>query len=329
MFRNLRPSAARRIVHGAAYMVTAESSTHSPLPLLSPTIPISSLSGAASPPPPARTLALTKENRRELAALASSTSLGKMPKPPPGYKQNRTKGFPLADFDTLFGHVLNALGPEIATAKNQPPPESGDADRGEAVGSKRARSPVADEGGGKRSNANGSSKSGGGSSEHGRSPMDVDSVGGSKDSKPKTKQPGGAAAKSEAKPEPAPPSDPVQEGLQASKKAFSRVLGVWEGVAMEGKRGLHQRVVARLGRILAEAEAAAALAQGTEASKSEVGPSGVILDCTPTAARVFCGRLTSGSVFFALLGVRKTLSLPRHILHSVGTQSRLKECTIA
>ncbi len=224
-------------------------------------------------------MALTREHRRDLAALASSTSLGKMPKPPPGYKQNRTKGFPLGDFDALFGHVLNALGPEIATAKNQPPPESSGADWGEAVGSKRARGPAAEEGegegGGKRSNssANGGAKSGGELSGHGRSPMDVDSAGG-KDSKAKINQPGGAASKSgtksEAKPEPAPPSDPVQEGLEASKKAFSRVLGVWEGVAMEGKRGLHQRVVARLGRILAEAEAEA-LARGVEASKSEVG----------------------------------------------------------
>ena len=39
---------------------------------------------------------------------------------------------------------------------------------------------------------------------------------------------------------------------------------------MEGKRGLHQRVVARLGRILADAEAAA-LAQESKASGSEVG----------------------------------------------------------
>lgn len=123
--------------------------------------------------------------------------------------------------------------------------------------------------------------------------MDVDSTG-RKDSTAKMNmnQPGGAAAKSgakaEAKPEPTPPPDPVQEGLEASKKAFSRVLGVWEGVAMEGKRGLHQRVVARLGRILAEAEAAA-LARGVEASKSEVGKSIQPLVVPPTAARLFFG----------------------------------------
>ena len=217
-------------------------------------------------------MALTVETRRDLAALASSSSLGKMPKPPPGYKQNRTKGFPLPDLDTVFGHVLNALGPEIATAKNQPPSEGSGADGGGSVGSKRARDPAADEGGGKRrsgDSANGGVKIEGASSEQGRSPMEVDTAGGrggagSKESKP------GAAASSEVEPESGPPSDPVREGLEVSKKAFSRVLGVWEGVAMEGKRGLHQRVVARLGRILAEAEAAA-LAQESKASESEVG----------------------------------------------------------
>lgn len=220
--------------------------------------------------PPTRILTLTAENRRDLAALASSVSLGKMPKPPPGYKQNRTKGFPLADLDALFGHVLNALGPELATAKNQPPPEGGGASAEEAVGNKRARGPAGDEGGGKRrsgDDANGKVE-GGGSSEQGRSPMEVDTVGG-KDAKVK-KESAGAVLKAEGAPKPGPPaSEPVQEGLQTSKKAFSRVLGVWEGVAMEGKRGLHQRVVARLGRILVEAEAAA-LAQGIKASESEV-----------------------------------------------------------
>ncbi|CAM9774110.1 unnamed protein product, partial [Hapterophycus canaliculatus] len=91
------------------------------------------------PPPPVRTMALTAENRRDLAALACSASRGKMPKPPPGYKHNRTKDFPLADLDTLFGHVLNAVGPELATARNNPPPECSAADEAPAVGSKRAR----------------------------------------------------------------------------------------------------------------------------------------------------------------------------------------------
>lgn len=231
---------------------------------------------AASPPPPrpprppARTLALTAENRRDLAALASSASLGKMPKPPPGYKQNRTKGFPLADLDVLFGHVLNALGPELATTKNSLPPEGGSSKGEEAVGSKRARGPAGDEGGGKRrsgDDANGRVETGGSSSEQERSPMEVDAVGG-KDIKLK-KTRAGAVVKAGVEPKPVPSSGPLQEGLQTSKKAFSRVLGVWEGVAMEGKRGLHQRVVARLGRILVEAEAAA-LAQGVKASESEV-----------------------------------------------------------
>lgn len=193
-----------------------------------------------------------------------------MPKPPPGYKQNRTKGFPLAHLDALFGHVLNALGPELATAKNQPPPEGGGASGGEAVGSKRARGPAGDDGGGKRrsgDDANGKVESGGSSSEQGRSPMEVDAVGG-KDAKVK-KEGAGTVPKAEGAPKPEPPPDPVQEGLHTSKRAFSRVLGVWEGVAMEGKRGLHQRVVARLGRILVEAEAAA-VAQGIKASESEV-----------------------------------------------------------
>lgn len=218
-------------------------------------------------------MALTVENRRDLAALASSASLGKMPKPPPGYKQNRTKGFPLPDLDTLFGHVLNALGPEIATAKNQTPSEGSGANGGESLGSKRARDPAADEGGGKRrsgENANGGGvKSDGASSGQGRSPMEVDSAAGRDDAKTKKSKPG-AAASSEVEPESGPPSDPVREGLEVSKKAYSRVLGVWEGVAMEGQRGLHQRVVARLGRMLAEAEAAA-LAQESKASESEVG----------------------------------------------------------
>lgn len=221
-------------------------------------------------------MALTVENRRDLAALASSSSLRKMPKPPPGYKQARTKGFPLPDLDALFGHVLNALGPEIATAKNQPPSEGSGASGGGSVGSKRARDQAADEGGGKRRSGdngneqcNGGMKSDGASSEHGRSPMEVDTAGGKGDSKSKESKPG-AAASSEVEPEPGPPSDPVQEGLEVSKKAFSRVLGLSEGVAMEGKRGLHQRVVARLGRILAEAEAAA-IAQESKASESEVG----------------------------------------------------------
>ena len=49
------------------------------------------------------------------------------------------------------------------------------------------------------------------------------------------------------------------------------MLRLWEGVAMEGNRGLHQRVVARLGRMLAEAEAEAVAAAGeAEPPESEV-----------------------------------------------------------
>eukprot|EP00903_Cladosiphon_okamuranus_P015347 g14174.t1 len=233
--------------------------------------PKTSRADSLPPPPPPRIMALTTDNRRDLAALASSASLGKMPKPPPGYKQNRTKGFPLPDLSTLFGHVLNVLGPEIATAKNQPPSEGSGANGGESVGSKRARDSAADEGGGKRrsgSDTSAGAKSDGASSEQGKSPMEVDTAGSNGGSKSKENKPG-AAVDSQAVPVSAPPWDPVQEGLVVSKKAFSRVLGVWEGVAMEGKTGLHQRVVARLGRILAEAEAAA-LAQDSKASESEM-----------------------------------------------------------
>ncbi|CAM9951803.1 unnamed protein product [Ectocarpus sp. 12 AP-2014] len=243
--------------------------------------------------PKAARAALTTRNRRDVAELAtSSASKGKMPHPPPpGYKQNRTKGFPLGDLDTLLGHVLNALGPELATAKNRPPPEdSGGSSGAEAVGSKRARgSTSGDEGGGKRRPGYGSATAAS-APERGRSPMEVDTVDKGGGAKQPQKALGGAGGKrEEARAAPraaappaatapavtapaaaAAPSDPGREGLETSKKAFRRVLGVWEGVAMEGKRGLHQGVVARLGRMLAESEATA-LAKGVKASESEVG----------------------------------------------------------
>lgn len=201
-----------------------------------------------------------------------------MPKPPPGYKHNRTKGFPLADLDTLFGHVLNTLGPELATAKNSPPAERNAAGEGQVVGSKRAREAVGDGSRGKRrsgENANASAKGGVALSEQGASSMEVD-AGADQTGPGSQKKLAGVAVKSEAKPETEPVSDPVQEGLDASKKAFSRLLGVWEGVAMEGKRELHQKVVARLGRMLAEAEATA-LAQGIKASETEVGAAHIVV----------------------------------------------------
>lgn len=198
-----------------------------------------------------------------------------MPKPPPGYRQRRTEGFPLPDLEALFGHVFCALGPEIATSKSQPAATGGSRDSGKgSVGVKRARSPTADEGGGKRrsGDANGTVQSNGDrkAPETGRSPMEVDADdrGAEPDRKP------GAAVKSDLEGEGegeggAEAIDPVQAGLEAAKKAFSRVLDVWEGAATEGKRGLHQRVVARLGRMLIEAEATA-VAQEVKASESEV-----------------------------------------------------------
>ncbi|CAM9404169.1 unnamed protein product, partial [Ectocarpus sp. 8 AP-2014] len=242
--------------------------------------------------PKASRAALTARNRRDVAELAtSSASKGKVPHPPPpGYKQNRTKGFPLGDLDTLLGHVLNALGPELATAKNRLPPEDGGGSSGaEAVGSKRARgSTSGDEGGGKRRSGDGSAGAAS-APERGRSPMEVDTVdkgGGAKQPQKALGGAGGKREKARAAPRAAAPpaatapaatapaaaaalSDPGREGLETSKNAFRRVLGVWEGVAMEGKRGLHQGVVARLGRMLAESEATA-LAKGVKASESEM-----------------------------------------------------------
>lgn len=223
-------------------------------------------------PVPGKILALTPENRRAYANLAVSASQGNIPKPPPGYKLNRTKGFPLESLDMLFGHVLNALGPEIATASPPPATDKGD-DAGASAGSKRARSPGPDEGSGskrglgndgRRTIATGGDKgdsstgSNSGSKARGsgggvgrRSPMEVyGDRGAGENSK--------GGVKNEKKAEPEPVVDHVQEGLDSARKAFSRVLRLWEGVAAEGKRGLHQRVVARLGRMLAEAEAAAA-----------------------------------------------------------------------
>lgn len=170
----------------------------------------------------------------------------------------------------LFGHVLNALGPEIATASPPPAVDKSD-EAGASAGTKRARSPGPDESGGsKRGPGNNgritipaardkgdNSGSGSTSSSKARaggggrlSPMEIDDDRGARGiSKGDEKN-----KKEESK----PVVDPVEEGLDSARKAFSRVLGLWEGVAAEGKRGLHQRLVARLGRMLAEAEAAAA-----------------------------------------------------------------------
>lgn len=223
-----------------------------------------------SPAPAVRTLALTAESRRSLAELAASASQGKVPKPPPGYKTNRTQGFPLANLELLFGHVLNVLGPEISAAKPEtiPVTTAADTEAPGSVGSKRARSPAGDEGGGKRraGEANAAVKS----DADNVSAMDVDAS--KDDGKPRAAQHGvGVRPRSEPEAEPEPEApDPVKEGLEAAKKAFTRVLSVWEGVGTEGKRELHQKVVARLGRMLAEAEANAR-AEGVSTPEGEVG----------------------------------------------------------
>eukprot|EP00904_Undaria_pinnatifida_P003695 jgi/Undpi1/13326/HiC_scaffold_8.g02985.m1 len=244
--------------------------------------------------PTVRTLPFSAEDRRTFAELAASVSLGKMPKPPPGYKQNRTKNFPLPDLETLFGHVLNALGPGIASARRPAVPKEeeivggsggggGENGGGGKAGTKRPRvegqAGGEDGGGGKRRTVDVSEAAAKSNrdvkpaSAMGRSLMDVEADGGAgTGGELAGKNSPDTAVKSEL--EPAPVVDTGREGLETSKKAFCRVLRLWEGVAMEGKRGLHQRVVARLGRMLAEAEvevvaAVAAAGRGEKAEKAE------------------------------------------------------------
>lgn len=240
-----------------------------------------------APPAARKVLVLTAEDRCTYANLAVRTSQGNIPKPPPGYKLKRTKGFPLESLDMLFGHVLNALGPELATAIPALPAAAAGEDGGEtggSSGSKRARSPGVDESGSnKRGLGNDGKRTGGDTggsagSKRARSPG-VEESGGNKrglgnDGKRTGSNTSGSGSSSsgtqggEADGDGdasgrRPPMEVVddgrirrKEGLESARKAFSRVLGMWEGVATEGKRGLHQRVVARLGRMLTEADAA-------------------------------------------------------------------------
>lgn len=231
---------------------------------------------------------LSAEDRRTYADLAVRTSQGNLPKPPPGYKLKRTKGFPLESLDLLFGHVLNALGPELATAIPAVPAAAatgeGSGDTGGSSGSKRARSPGVDESGSnKRGLGNDGKRIGGDTggsagSKRARSPG-VEESGSNKrglgnDGKRTGGNTGGSGSSSggarggeadgdgdaSGKQSPMEVVDDGRmrrkEGLESARKAFSRVLGTWEGAAAEGKRGLHQRVVARLGRMLTEADAA-------------------------------------------------------------------------
>lgn len=169
----------------------------------------------------------------------------------------------------LFGHVLNALGPNLATVRSHtiPTDAAGSGTTGEGkAGNKRTRSPAPEVAGGNKRRSRDGTEENGKVSETGKAPMDVvreEGVGQSKGGS------GAMVVKSELEPEPEP-ADPLEEGLGAAKQAFSRVLAVWEGAATEGKRELHQRVISRLGRMLAEAEVAVMVAQGGNGSKSKV-----------------------------------------------------------
>lgn len=218
---------------------------------------------------PVRILAQTAEDRRALSDLAASACRGKVPKPPPGYKHKRTPGFPLADLDLLFGHVLNALGPDIATAKGTPTSPKHDV-AVRSKGNKRARGPgtMASEGGGKRRRPEDQSEVVNPAVKSGNMQKEVEDDGGN------LKQSGVKSEPMEEIDEASPPPEAERErggkearDLTEAKEAFGRVLCSWEGAAMEGKRELHQRVIARLGRMLAEAEAERGSQEKTEAVK--------------------------------------------------------------
>lgn len=221
---------------------------------------------------------MTPENLRAFADSAIKASQGNVPKPPPGYKLNRTEGFPLPDLEMLFGHVLNALGPALVALPSSSN-EIADAAVRSSAGIKRVRSPRPGEGvkskrrlgnNGKRTTTPDQNE--GENAEGGRnSPTDI----AGKKAGGNTQGKGGSTTKLSREQEPKPDivGDHAQEGLVSARKAFSRVLGLWEGAAAEGKRGLHQRVIARLGRMLAEAEAAA-VKRGVGSGSSPKGAGG-------------------------------------------------------
>ncbi|CAM9375022.1 unnamed protein product [Choristocarpus tenellus] len=244
---------------------------------------------AASPSVASRILPATPENRRAMAGQAVA-SLRRLPPPPPGQKHRRTPGFPL-DMEGLIGHVLNALGPDIAAGH----PHVARSQSGTMK--KRARSPEVETKADVKRRATGvgapvsanpeatkpadqdsihaaagiavgpsSAPSSAAVEENkdnaGVVPMDEDGKGGGKHG-------GNAGGSSVVKPEtqveekkhvkeppPAETKDPVLDAVDMASKAFNRVVKVWEGAATEGKRGLHQRLVSRLGRIVAEGEVA-------------------------------------------------------------------------
>lgn len=204
---------------------------------------------------------------------------------------------------------MNAIGPSIAAARCPAVPKEeevgggggvnsgggGEKGGGELVGIKRPRGQGqegGEEGGGKRRSidANNTAKSNGDVKEavaNGRSPMDVEADGSGAGAgvgavavavagageELAEKNSSEAAVKPEL--EPGPVADSARESLETSKKAFSRVLRLWEGVAMEGKRGLHQRVVARLGRMLTEAEVGAEMEAAAAVGEAETPESEV------------------------------------------------------
>lgn len=244
-------------------------------------------------PRPVRILAQTAEDRRALSDLAASACRGKVPKPPPGYKHKRTPGFPLADLDLLFGHVLNALGPDIATAKGTPTSPCHDV-AVRSKGIKRARGPgtMVSEGGGKKRRPEDQSEVVNPAMKSGNMHKEVEDDGGS------LKQSGVKSEPMEEMDEESPLVESERErkgkearGLTEAKEAFGRVLGLWEGAAMEGKRELHQRVIARLGRMLAEAEAEG----GTEGKPVEDGE-----DAPESEVTVWNGSLDLSSRFCVL-----------------------------
>ena len=223
-------------------------------------MPLILLFSVLNPARPVRILAGTGEERRALADLAASACRGKVPKPPPGYKHKRTPGFPLADLELLFGHVLNALGPDLATVKGEATPPQ-HADGKASAGSKRARSSGTIEGSGKKKRRSGEQQQPVFDAVKSDGPRETSENGRSQEDGLEGELRPGQASEAERE------EEESLEGatyLTEAKRAFSRVLSVWEGAVLEGKRGLHQRIVARLGRILAESEATVMVAKRCE-----------------------------------------------------------------
>ncbi|CAM9263794.1 unnamed protein product [Discosporangium mesarthrocarpum] len=239
-----------------------------------------------------RVLPATSENRSMVAGMALS-SLCRLPRPPPGHSNHQTEGLPLST-EALVGYILNTLGPDIAAGPLQqpkqppthpPPPPPG--------ARKRARSPTEGEEGPKRRASTAQEREGApaaspaspspvsveaspsgtdsalstvpeqtGRAQEGKmEAMDVDEENSSGDGGGSGGEAsnGGAEAEEKLPPPPLPPPplrDPALVALELANKAFRRVVGGWNGVVTEGKRDLHQRLMSRVARILAEGEEA-------------------------------------------------------------------------